>query len=277
MPTGPQRTSHREASAPSGSIEPGGIGDREPLGQTIAARLREAILDGQLPPGTPIRQEALAQQFGTSRIPVREALRQLESEGMLTLVPHSGARVARLDLEEHIELYRIREALEPMAIAESAQRLSDAQLRELRELGMLIEQSQNDLQAWIRHDRAFHLLSYAAVPFPRLLRMIHGFWNTTQQYRRAHVTTFTDETFQVIHMEHRMILEALERHDPVDAEERQRSHIRRTRLDLTSQAGNVFDQFTGRAEMNASAGASESPQRASSSRAARATPSASSP
>jgi DNA-binding GntR family transcriptional regulator len=214
---------------------------QEPLGQVIASKLREAILDGRLAPGTPIRQEALAQQLGTSRIPVREALRQLESEGMLTLVPHSGARVARLDLEEHIELYRIREALEPVAIGESAKRLTDAQLEELRALAELIESSQSDPQAWIRHDRTFHLLSYAAAPFPRLLRMIHGFWNTTQQYRRAHVSTFTEHTFDIIHMEHAMILEALERHDPIDAEERQRSHIRRTRLDLTAHADEIFD------------------------------------
>src|SRR5581483_9108070 len=73
-------------------ICPAPNGDRELLGQAIAARLREAILDGRLAPGTPIRQEALAQQLGTSRIPVREALRQLESEGLLTLVPHSGAQ-----------------------------------------------------------------------------------------------------------------------------------------------------------------------------------------
>ncbi len=224
-------------------IGPTTNGDRsEPLGQAIASRLREAIIDGHLPPGTPIRQEALAQQLGTSRIPVREALRQLESEGLLTLVPHSGARVARLDLNEHIELYRIREALEPMAIAESAKHLTDAQLDELRELAGIIEAAQDDQQAWIRHDRTFHLLTYAAAPFPRLLRMIHGFWNSSQQYRRVHVSTFDQHTFDVIHMEHQMILEALERHDPVDAEERQRSHIRRTRLALTARAQDVFGE-----------------------------------
>lgn len=224
-------------------IEPAANGDRkESLGHAIAARLREAIIDGQLPPGTPIRQEALALQLGTSRIPVREALRQLESEGLLTLVPHSGARVARLDLNEHIELYRIREALEPIAIAESAKHLSTAQLEEIRKLAGLIEASRDDLQAWIRHDRTFHLRTFEAAPFPRLLRMIHGFWNSSQQYRRVHVSTFDDHTFDVIHMEHQMILDALERHDPVDAGERQRSHIRRTRLELTARAEDVFGQ-----------------------------------
>jgi DNA-binding GntR family transcriptional regulator len=75
--------------------------------------------------------------------------------------------------------------------------------------------------------------------------MIHGFWNTTQQYRRAHVSTFTAHTFDIIHMEHRMILEALERHDPVDAAERQRSHIRRTRLSLTERADELFGEPIG--------------------------------
>lgn len=212
----------------------------EPLGQAIARVVREAIQDGRLRPGTPIRQEALAKRLGASRIPVREALRQLESEGLVTLVPHSGARVARLDISEHIEVYRIREALEPIAIAESATRLTEEQLHELRELMVLVEDSQSDPNLWIRHDRTFHLATYEAAPFPRLLRMINDFWNSTQHYRRAHLKTFTPETFEIIHLEHRMILEALERHDPVDAEQRQRSHIRRTRLDLTAHA-ELFD------------------------------------
>jgi DNA-binding GntR family transcriptional regulator len=212
----------------------------EPLGQAIARVVREAIHDRRLRPGTPIRQEALARRLGASRIPVREALRQLESEGLVTLVPHSGARVARLDISEHIEVYRIREALEPIAIAESATRLNDEQLQELRKLMALIEDSQSDPNLWIRHDRTFHLATYAAAPFPRLLRMINDFWNSTQHYRRAHLKTFTSQTFEIIHLEHRMILDALERHDPVDAEQRQRSHIRRTRLDLTAHA-ELFD------------------------------------
>lgn len=213
----------------------------EPLGQAIARMVREAIHDGRLPPGMPIRQEALAKRLGASRIPVREALRQLESEGLVTLVPHSGARVARLDIVEHVEIYRIREALEPIAIAESATRLTDKQLAELNDLAVLIENSQSDPNLWILHDRTFHLATYAAAPLPRLLKMINEFWNSTQHYRRAHLRTFTPKTFQIIHLEHRMILEALERHDPIDAEQRQRSHIRRTRLDLTSHA-ELFEQ-----------------------------------
>src|SRR5579884_2201620 len=82
--------------------------DYEPLGDVVTRQVREAIIEGRLKPGIRIRQEELARQFGVSRIPVREALRRLESEGLITVVPHSGARVARMDIGECNELYRVR-------------------------------------------------------------------------------------------------------------------------------------------------------------------------
>lgn len=205
----------------------------EPIGQAIARRVRDAILDGRLGPGTRIRQEALARRFGVSRIPVREALRLLETQGLVTLVPHSGARVATLDLAEHLELYLIREALEPLAIAQSAPHLTDEQLAELHRLAGEIAAARDDEQRWLELDRQFHLLSYAGAPQPRLLGMIDDLWNTTQHYRRAYRTTLSDEEFAFVDLDHRFILDALDRHDPVDAESRMRSHIRRTRLTLT--------------------------------------------
>jgi DNA-binding GntR family transcriptional regulator len=212
----------------------------EPMGQAIARRVRDAILDGRFKPGARIRQEALARQLGVSRIPVREALRQLESEGLVTLVPHSGARVARLDFDEHLELYRIREAIEPMAIAASAPHLSDEQIDELTHLVERIEASADDPQAWLVYDRRFHLASYAAAPLPRVLSMIEEFWNTTQHYRRAYLGTLGPAPLEVVNLEHRLILDALKRRDAADAETRQRSHIRRTRMTLTDHA-EVFD------------------------------------
>src|SRR5215216_991413 len=87
-------------------------GRYEPLAEAVARQIRAAIIDGRLEPGTRVRQEEIARRLGTSRIPVREALRQLEMEGLVTLVPHVGARVALLDFGEYTELYRMREAVE---------------------------------------------------------------------------------------------------------------------------------------------------------------------
>ncbi|MDO8211734.1 GntR family transcriptional regulator [Conexibacter sp. CPCC 206217] len=213
----------------------------EPLGNAIARHVREAILSGRLAPGTRVRQEALARRFGVSRIPVREALRQLESQGLVVLVPHSGARVARLDLAEHLELYRIREALEPIAIAESAPRLSDEQLAELHRLQQEISAAVDDEPRWLELDRRFHLGSYAAAEMPRLLALIDDLWNTTQHYRRAYRTMLATADFDFVDLDHRYILDALDRRDPVDAEQRIRSHIRRTRV-LLDAHHELFDQ-----------------------------------
>ena len=218
----------------------------EPLGQLATRYLRDAILAGRLRAGARIRQEAIAQELGTSRIPVREALHQLESEGLVSLVPRSGARVAKLDFAEYSELYRIREQLEPLAIAESAPRLSDADLAMLRDLMLQIEAT-NDPAVWLDLDRRLHLASYAAAPMPRLLRLIEGFWNSTQQYRRAFYaavaspTDAANEKLPMTHLEHRLLVDALERRDADDAQSILRLHIRRTRVTLASHQ-EIFDQ-----------------------------------
>jgi DNA-binding GntR family transcriptional regulator len=218
----------------------------EPLGQVATRYLRDAILAGRLRAGARIRQEAVARELGTSRIPVREALHQLESEGLVSLVPRSGARVAKLDIAEYSELYRIREQLEPLAIAESAPRLSDDALGQLRELMLQIE-AVNDPAVWLDLDRRFHLASYAAAPMPRLLRLIEGFWNSTQQYRRAFYAAIASPAdvaagnLPMTHLEHRLLLDALERRDPDDAQAVLCSHIRRTRLTLASHR-EIFSQ-----------------------------------
>ena len=218
-----------EAEAGNGSIDENR--GYEPMASVVARSVREAILDGRLSPGERIRQEDIARRLGTSRIPVREALRQLETEGLVSLVPHSGARVAIMDYAGFSELYQLREVVEPLAIAESASRLTDEQLTHLAELVDIVEQSADDPLHWLEADRRLHLESYAAAPLPRVLSMIEGFWNQTQQYRRAYLYTVQPQ-IEIVTAEHRLILEALERRDPEDAANLQRLHIRRTRMTL---------------------------------------------
>src|SRR5918998_2890875 len=88
----------------------------KPRSEDVLSWLREAIHDGRLKPGEPVRQEAIAHELGVSRIPVREALRRLESEGLVVARPHASARVARLDFEEYEEIYKMRERLQPLAL-----------------------------------------------------------------------------------------------------------------------------------------------------------------
>lgn len=209
-----------------------------PVGQRIAGRLREAILAEDLSPGTRIRQAPVAAEFGTSRIPVREALAQLETEGLVTLTPNSGARVAQFNFGEHVELYRIRELLEPLAISESARRLGEEEIAGLRRRAAAIEAAGDDVAAYLRADREFHLASYAAAAMPQLLEMIESLWNRTTHYRRAYLRLVRrgEREVDLGFLEHRLLIDAIGRRDAEAAAELVGMHLRRTRARITAHA-----------------------------------------
>jgi DNA-binding GntR family transcriptional regulator len=212
---------------------------RAPLHERVARELRAAILEGRLAPGERIRQEHVAHDFGTSRIPVREALRRLENEGLVTLEPHVGARVARLDIAEHVELYRIRELVEPMVLAESVPRLPEARIDQLADLveELAAEREQGIL---VELDRRFHLGCFEGADMPRALRLIEGFWNSTQQYRRVFYGFMSEGYLDLVNADHRLMIDAIRRRDAVEASERLHLHIRRTRVTLVDHA-ELFD------------------------------------
>jgi DNA-binding GntR family transcriptional regulator len=213
----------------------------EPLARQVARALKDAIAEGRLKPGDPIRQEAVAKEFGISRIPVREALRQLENEGLVVHRPNSGARVAILDFEECVAIYKIRERLEPLAIGESAGRLTEEQLETVARLARELEGLTHDRDRWLMGDRELHLACYAGVGTPPLLNMIEGFWNTTQHYRRVLLTTFSDADFDVVSADHRLMVDALVNHNARAAEELVRIAMERSRLRLESRR-DLFDR-----------------------------------
>lgn len=201
-------------------------------GRRVAELLREEVLSGVLKPGSRLRQEELAERLGLSRIPIREALRQLESEGLVVMVPNSGAWIARIELKECVEIYKIRERVEPLGLAESIANMSDDDIAELERLVLAIEQTET-VEEFLRLDREFHLKSYSRSPLPMLQTMIAGFWNKTQHYRRAYTTTIGAANRWIILAEHRLLLEAIRNRDAEDAERILLGHIRRTRTELT--------------------------------------------
>ncbi len=205
----------------------------------VTDALREAILSGKHRPGSRLRQEDLAEEYGISRIPVREALRQLESEGLVNLVPNSGAWIARLDQMECIEIYKIRERLETLALRESCPNLTDGDIAALDALRVRIEAT-TDIDEFLKLDREFHLLSYKAARMPRLVQMISNYWNSTQQYRRAFARTVGLNNLSAVHHEHALIVDALMRRDGKQASLILYGHIRRTRLQLEAHK-EVFD------------------------------------
>jgi DNA-binding GntR family transcriptional regulator len=201
-------------------------------GSRVADELRAAILHGAYPPGTRLRQEALAAQYGASRVPVREALRMLEAEGLITTVANTGAWIASLSLEECAELYQVRERIEPLLLRYSLPHLTTA---EVDRLGELVEQMRKtrDIERFLELDREFHLGSYNGAGTRFLGPTIERLWNATQHYRRAFTRLLDVESNRILHDEHHMLVAAIRENDPDEAERVLFGHIRRTRLQLT--------------------------------------------
>lgn len=207
--------------------------------QRIADDLGARILSGVLPPGTRIRQEQIAEEFGVSRLPIREALRILESHGLVTLVASTGAWVSSMNLAECQETYLIRERLEPLALSLAVEHLDDTTMDRLGELATQMEGC-TAVEDFVDLDRQFHLLSFHAARMPTLLEMVERLWNTTQHYRRAYVQMVGTEGLQETHLEHRLLVATLRRRDARSAEELLGMHIRKTRLSLQDHP-EIFD------------------------------------
>ena len=204
----------------------------------IAAYLREAILSGEIAPGQWIRQEDVAARLGASRLPVREALRMLEAEGLTEHAANRGSRVPLLDAHEVDVVYRMREQLEPLALTESLPHLTDDQIAHLEDVQERIE-ADGDLAQFLVLDREFHLSSYAGCPSDRLVSTVSGLWNATQHYRRAFMLVSGMDRRWIVNSEHRLLLDAIRRRDAVDGERYLSGHIRRTRIEL-AQHPEVF-------------------------------------
>ncbi len=154
----------------------------------IEEKLRSAILDGRLPAGTAVRQQELATLFGVSRMPVREALRQLEAQGLLKVVMHKGAVVAPLVDEDAAETYDLRLLLETEALRQSIPNLTDAHLAEARYCIDQLDTETNPAELG-RLNRLFHMALYAGANNRKLLRMIEQELNQEERFLRFHLSS----------------------------------------------------------------------------------------
>lgn len=212
--------------------------------QRIAAALAQRILDGELPPGARIKQDELARELQSSRIPVREALRILAARGLVTLRSNSGAWVSRMSREDLEVSYKIRERLEPLLLAESLPGLTDEQVTRMRELQDQIE-STDDVERFLVLDRELHWTSYAGHRAPQLADIIERLWDTTQHYRRAFTRLAGSRLAWVINAEHRLLIEAVAARDVEGAGMVLTQHIRRTRVELAQHESLLEDAEDG--------------------------------
>ncbi len=150
-------------------------------------QLRESIIMGELEPGTPLRLDELARSLGMSISPIREAVRQLEALGLAKHVPHQGARVEPLDVDDLRDLFEVRLALESLAVRRAAVRVTPEQLDAARvALDELDEaRAAEDVLAAMRAHTDFHFALYEACGAPWLLQMVRPAWDRTERFRPA--------------------------------------------------------------------------------------------
>ncbi|HWL70709.1 MAG TPA: GntR family transcriptional regulator [Geminicoccus sp.] len=199
----------------------------------VVAELRRRILLGELPAGAHLRQEAVAEMFGLSRIPVREALQRLDAEGWVRFAPHRGAFVSGLSAEEVAELFELRLLLEPHLLRRAVPRFGADGLAALEQAAAGFEQAlhSDERERWGAANRAFHRQLYAPAGRPRIAALAQGFDERMEAYVAAHLGLEGIAPRAIA--EHRRLVDAVAARDAGRAAAVLVDHLERTRDELT--------------------------------------------
>jgi DNA-binding GntR family transcriptional regulator len=207
---------------------------RQTLTTAVADRLRDKILRGELREGEQLRQHAIAEEFAVSRIPLREAFRQLEAEGLIKIIDHRGAVVSALSPDEIEELFEIRAALEGVTLRQAVPRLTEDDLARAEQSLEAYEQALNDesdFDVWGELHWRFHATLYAAANRTRSLILIQTINNNADRYIRLHIL-FSRDAHRHAKDEHRAILELCRQRDAEAASQLLERHITKAGRDM---------------------------------------------
>lgn len=153
----------------------------------VVESLRNRILSGELAAGSPLRQEALGEQLGVSRIPVREAINRLEAEGFVTVVPHKGAFVTHMSIEEVSEAFNVRLRIEPWVFGQAIEKITRDDLAHIRQF-LVPDMSRILSVDWGKMNWKFHEALYAPARQPLTLNILQRLHELTDRYFRFQVT-----------------------------------------------------------------------------------------
>lgn len=197
-------------------------------GERIAGLLRKLIISGEIPLGSPVRQQKLASRFGVSTTPVREALQLLAAEGLIQIDPHRGAVVRRQSSDEIRETFDMRIALEGLAVERAVPKIMKATLDDLHTLVDKMEAT-DDVEMWAELNQLFHVRLYQAARQPRLSWTIDRLRDSSHVYFNMVTRPLWREESNAAH---RRILEAIESKDVASA-----------RLAIQEHLQNVLDSI----------------------------------
>jgi DNA-binding GntR family transcriptional regulator len=202
-----------------------GLRERKTTTDYIAAALRTAIYDGQFADGEELNQVELAAFFHVSRVPIREALRQLQAEGLVRIVAHHRTMVAGLTVAQILDLIEMRAVLEGYLTRKSAPSLDRAAVKRLREICDETDQLRDYGSRWVVKNWEFHRLLYAAASSQAMVEAVERIHLHIERYARK---AGTAERQRQAAAEHRQILRAIERRNYAKAGALVERHVRHT-------------------------------------------------
>lgn len=196
-----------------------------PLRDVVFKTLRQGILMGELAPGQRLMEIQLANQLGVSRTPIREAMRKLELEGLVVMIPRKGAQVAKISQKGLHDVLEVRNALENLAMELSCQRITAEELASLRTAldDFKSAVQKKDIPLLTQRDVALHDIIYAATKNDRLIAMLSNLREQMYRYRMEYLKNFSSH--QSIIEEHEALYEALATHNIEKAKESIHNHI----------------------------------------------------
>ena len=209
----------------SGHLSPIQLDSYRPLRELVCETIRQAIVDGVFSPGERLMEIQLADEMGVSRTPVREAIRKLELEGFVVMIPRRGTYVADISIKDINEVYEIRTSLEVLAAGLAAERISDEELETMQRLLVEIGQHIEDgnIEKIVEIDTAFHDVLYKASRNKRLAGIINNLREQITVIRRR--SMMYPGRLQNTMEEHRILVDSIAAHDVDRAQNSARLHM----------------------------------------------------
>lgn len=212
----------------------------QPLREVVYETLREAIRSGVLTSGERLMEIQVAEELGVSRTPVREAIRRLEAEGLVVMIPRRGTYVSDMSLRDISDVFEIREALEVLAASLAAERITDMEIEEFERMMVEFDEvvNKNNVDGLVELDIRFHTKLYEASRNVRLIAILNNLREQTTRFRMTSMSV--PGRMQDTLDEHRAIIEALGRRDPEEASKVTQHHL--------AQAETIFLESAERGE-----------------------------
>jgi len=209
---------------------------RQSISEDLILYIKQQIASGQLNPGDRIVETKLAQELGISQTPVREAIRRLQGEGIITVVPNKGPMVCTLDKKDVFEIYSIRSMLEGLAIRLAVQNASDEQIEEIERFYNKMKDKLLDESVEYLIDDSLHIHETIMI-LSRHSRLIATYQSISFQILLVNRMLGTKKTKQNEVLQHGELIEALKRREPDEAELTMRKHIYRSYRDFVELNG----------------------------------------